>query len=490
MLIPVDQLIKKFNITIRGVLHLGAHQAEEAPQYAAAGAKRVIWIEGNPELMPVLNEELKKFQGQVAHNVLVSDKDGDEVEFKIANNFQSSSILELGTHKDHHPEISVHHTLKLKTHRLDHYFEKNNITLDDCNFLNIDLQGAELMAMKGLGDQLKNIDYIYTEINVGKVYVGCATLYQLDTFLASKGFHRVALELTKWQWGDAFYMRTDAGTMDLLANQAGAIYYQVKYNLSSWGKRWYQRLRWLPGKMLRQLKPAPVVDVNPSDNGEGFFLETYINKSISRPVIFDVGANLGEYTAMVLEVLSKKNITDYELHLFEPQAICLEKLHARFDDNKNIRINPFGLSDANGEAEIHFDFSGSSSASMYDRKEVQLNQKTTIQLRRLDSYIADNNIDRIDLLKIDTEGNEKRVLTGGGELLKPDMVKAVQFEYGGTYLDAGITLAEIAQMMINKNYRVGKLEATEIAFQDHLGNFKEDYRYSNYVAVSHKSSDK
>ncbi len=490
MLIPVEQLIQKFNITIKGVLHLGAHQAEEAPQYAKAAAKHVVWVEGNPELMPVLNEELKKYPGQVAYNVLVSDRDGDEVEFKIANNFQSSSILELGTHKDHHPEISVHHTLKLKTHRLDHYFEKNNVSLDDCNFLNIDLQGAELMALKGLGERLNVIDYIYTEINVGEVYVGCATLYQLDTFLAAKGFHRVALELTKWQWGDAFYMRQQASKMSVFANQSGALFYQVKYNLSSWGKRWYQRLRWLPGKVLRKLRPPVVVDVNPAENGEAYFMETHIHNHVARPVIFDVGANLGEYTAMALNVLAKKGINDYELHLFEPQTTCLEKLRARFDNNKNIRINPFGLSDSNGEAEIHFDFSGSSSASMYDRKEVQLDQKTTIQLRRLEDYMIENNVKRIDLLKIDTEGNEKRVLTGGGDQLNPEMIKAVQFEYGGTYLDAGITLAEIAQMMMNKNYRVGKLESRGIAFQDHLGDFKEDYQYANYVAISHEVSEK
>ena len=490
MLIPVKQLIEKYGIKISGVLHLGAHQAEEAPDYRDAGASKVIWIEGNPELMPVLTEELKKFPGQVAYNVLVSDKDGDEVEFKVANNFQSSSIFELGTHKEHHPGISVHHILKLKTHRLDHYFDRNNISLDGCNFLNIDLQGAELLALRGLGSKLNDIDYIYTEINVGEVYVGCATLYQLDKFLAEKGFHRVDLMLTKWQWGDAFYVKKKVSTAASLANQYAALYYQFIYNISSTARKIYHRLRWLPGKIYRKLVPPNAITVVPSENGESYFAEQILGLDKTRPVIFDVGANQGEYTKMITELLEKKGIADFEIHLFEPQPTCYEALKTKFANDSRYVVNPFGLSDKDGQAEIHFDFSGSSSASLFERKEVQLDKSATIDLKRLDGYLRDKNLREVHLLKIDTEGNEKQVLSGTGDMLRPEIIHAVQFEYGGTYLDAGVTLAEVVQLLMNRGYKVGKLFPKSVQFKDALGDFQEDYVYANYVAVDHVASQK
>jgi FkbM family methyltransferase len=487
MLIPVKQLIEKYGIRISGVLHLGAHQAEEAPDYRDAGASRVIWIEGNPELMPVLNEELKKFPGQVAYNVLVSDKNDEVVEFKVANNFQSSSILELGTHKQHHPGVSIHHVLKLKTHRLDHYFEKERVDLAGCNFLNIDLQGAELLALRGLGNKLDGFDFIYTEINVGEVYVGCATLYQLDKFLAEKGFHRVELRLTKWQWGDAFYVRHNVSAFARLGNQYSALYYQFIYNVSSTARKLYQRLRWLPGKILRKFVPAKVVTVDPSENGEAFFAERVLAVPGAKPVIFDVGANQGDYTEMISGILRKAGIDDFEIHMFEPQPACYELLRQKYGHDKRYFINAFGLSDHDGQAQIHFDFSGSSSASLFNRKELQLDQSAIIELRRMDEYMSKQNIGVVDLLKIDTEGNEKRVLTGVGDLLAPDRIKAVQFEYGGTYLDAGVTLAEVIQLLMNRGYKLGKLSPDRIVFKERLGEFEEDYVYANYIAVANNA---
>lgn len=488
MLIPVKQLVDKYGIKISGVLHLGAHQAEEAPDYRDVGVSNVIWIEGNPELMPVLNEELKKYPGQRAYNVLVSDKEGDEVEFKVANNFQSSSILDLGTHKEHHPGISVHHILKLKTHRLDNYFDRNGISLIGCNFLNIDLQGAELLALRGLGKKLESIDFIYTEINVGEVYVGCATLYQLDKFLSDRGFQRVDLRLTKWQWGDAFYIRKKVSVFSSLSNQTGALCYQVVYNVSSTARKIYQRLRWLPGKLYRKLLPQRIVTVNPSENGEAYFANLVLKEATHKLIIFDVGANQGEYSKMIAGILGDKGISDFEIHLFEPQPSCFEELKLKFGKDPRYIVNAFGLSDFEGQAEIHFDFSGSSSASLFERKDVQLDQKSLIDLKRMDAYLKDKGISVVHLLKIDTEGNEKSVLTGSGEFLIPSIIEAVQFEYGGTFLDARVTLAEVAQMLLNKGYKVGKLQPATIQFKNHLGDFVEDYAYSNYVAIDPNSS--
>lgn len=486
MLISVDQLYKKFGIKIKGVLHLGAHQAEEASAYKQAGASKVIWIEGNPELMPVLETELKKYSNQFVYNVLVSDTDGQTVNFNVTNNFQSSSILDLGSHKEHHPEITVHHTLSLKTQRLDSFFKKNNIDLSECNFLNIDLQGAELLAMKGLGNYLDNIKYIYTEINTGSVYKGCPTLFEMDSFLHQKGFYRIATELTKWEWGDAFYIKNDPGPIQKVNNLLSASYYQSIGFITTSTNNVYTKTRKLLGKVKRRIFPTDKKVVNPNSNGEGSFLSQIVKNAEGKIVIFDVGANVGEYTKMILNELKKQGKSNYEIHMFEPQNKCYQILFQEFCNNPSIRINNFALSDSAGQADIHYDFSGSSSASLFNRQEISLPKTETVQLKKLETYMTENHIKKVDLLKIDTEGNEKKVLLGGNNLLQPNCISAIQFEYGGTYLDAGITLAEVVQMLINKGYFVGKLRENDIEYKEELGAFTEDYAYSNYVATDKK----
>lgn len=246
MYIKIQDLIKKYNIKINGILHLGAHKAEEATDYQKISASKVIWIEGNPELIPILETELKKYANQFAYNLLVSDEDNKKVNFNVTNNFQSSSILELGSHKDHHPEINVHHMLQLKTSRLDTFFTDNNMDISDCNFLNIDLQGAEMMALKGLGGYLKHFDYIYTEINIGKVYKNCALLSELDAFLHRHGFVRTETYLTPWEWGDAFYIRKNSSYLRK-KNILFALYLQYLYSLKN-------KINKLSKRMSRKVK--------------------------------------------------------------------------------------------------------------------------------------------------------------------------------------------------------------------------------------------
>jgi hypothetical protein len=76
------------------------------------------------------------------------------------------------------------------------------------NFLNFDIQGAELKALKGMESYLDKVDYLYTEVNSDYVYKECALIGELDEYLLKFGLHRVE---TKWcgefRWGDAFYIR-------------------------------------------------------------------------------------------------------------------------------------------------------------------------------------------------------------------------------------------------------------------------------------------
>ena len=206
MLIPFNTIYKKYDLKIRGILHLGAHLLEEKADYDAKNISKVVWVEGNP----IIAEQAKAKADGVTHtvyNYLVSDTDDEEVEFNIANNGQSSSILKLGKHSMYHPDVVYTNTIAAKTKTLKTIIEDNSLDINDYNFLNIDLQGVELKAIRGLGNYLHYVDYVYTEVNSGNVYEGNDLIGDIDSYLAEYGFERVETQFTGAEWGDAFYIK-------------------------------------------------------------------------------------------------------------------------------------------------------------------------------------------------------------------------------------------------------------------------------------------
>lgn len=202
MLISFETIVKKYGKP-NGILHCGANCAEEAKAYDSQGVKDVCWIEANPELIPTLKANVKQY-GHKVIEACVSDMEGFEVVFHISNNAgQSSSFLELGTHKIQHPNVHYVKDITMKTKRLD----SMGRCWGEYDFLNLDLQGSELKAMRGLGEGIRDFKWIYCEVNKAAVYVDCPHVNEIDLFLNGFGFKRV--ETAKWigDWTDALYIR-------------------------------------------------------------------------------------------------------------------------------------------------------------------------------------------------------------------------------------------------------------------------------------------
>jgi FkbM family methyltransferase len=205
MLISFDYLLSKYKMQIKGILHVGMHEAEEIDMYEkCVGRDKILWVEAMLDKVQFCRT---KFPGILAENAVVSDSDGEDVRFNVSNNGQSSSILQFGTHKINHPEVHYVYSFQSKTKRLENVISKYKDSVN-FNFLNLDIQGVELKALKGLGDYLKNIDYIYTEVNCDYVYEKCDLVTDIDDYLSGFGFKRVE---TSWfgscKWGDAFYIK-------------------------------------------------------------------------------------------------------------------------------------------------------------------------------------------------------------------------------------------------------------------------------------------
>jgi len=201
MLIPLIDLVKKYNINFKGILHVGAHECEELIDYEMYISRdKILWIEAMPHKVEFCKGKYSNLQ--IEHAV-VSDTI-EKVLFKVANNGQSSSILEFGLHSQFHPHVHYIGAFECETQLLKNILPKYNI---DYNFLNFDIQGAELKALKGMEHYLHNVDYLYTEVNSDQVYKGCAVISELDDYLKQFGLIRVETKWTEFRWGDAFYIR-------------------------------------------------------------------------------------------------------------------------------------------------------------------------------------------------------------------------------------------------------------------------------------------
>ncbi|MEM6690962.1 MAG: FkbM family methyltransferase [Planctomycetota bacterium] len=145
--------------------------------------------------------------------------------------------------------------------------------------------------------------------------------------------------------------------------------------------------------------------------------------------MFDVGANIGQ-TAQKWSQRTRAEC----IHSFEPVPSTFEQLRQNTSSLTKVHCHPFGLSDIDGTAEINVYgssvFASTCDASPIISPENETFVKTeTIQLRTLDSFCEEQQIDRIDVLKTDTEGADLRTITGANRMLTQKRIGFVLFEF-------------------------------------------------------------
>ncbi len=138
----------------KGILHLGAHKGTEAEVYNWFG-KKVIWIEANPYVYDQLLENIYQYKNQQAYSVLLGDQDDIKKNFNISSNDgASSSIFKFSKNtlsKKYFPNrnLKMEKKILLIMNKLDTIFERNKIIASEYDHWVVDLQGAELMALRG-----------------------------------------------------------------------------------------------------------------------------------------------------------------------------------------------------------------------------------------------------------------------------------------------------------------------------------------------------
>lgn len=199
-------------------------------------------------------------------------------------------------------------------------------------------------------------------------------------------------------------------------------------------------------------------------------------------VILDIGANGGDYTAAALEEADRLQRT-VVVYALEPSARAADGLRARFIGEPRVVVVQAAAGNHRTTAQLYGGELGSSQASLISREVLTGVGAVAVPVIRLDDCLQDRSIGRVDLLKLDVEGFELAALEGLGAKLDPQVVDAIQFEYGGTTLDAGVTLRDLYRLLRDAGYLIAKLfpRAIEVRAYD---PGMEHYAYSNYVALS------
>lgn len=205
MLIPIHEVLRSNRLDVTGIVHVGAHVCDEARDYHKARIPTVTWIEGDPVLIPECERRAARYGHRVIEAV-VTDVDGGKVTFHRANNFQSSSIYDLKTHREASPEVHYVDQLELPTRTLDSLDDEHHGFVG--NMINVDIQGADLLALKGAPNLLRRIDCVYSEFNLDELYAGCGRLWEMDDYLRPFGFVRTDTKLAgPVGWGDAAWCK-------------------------------------------------------------------------------------------------------------------------------------------------------------------------------------------------------------------------------------------------------------------------------------------
>jgi len=211
-------------------------------------------------------------------------------------------------------------------------------------------------------------------------------------------------------------------------------------------------------------------------------------------VVFDVGANKGDWSAAALGLDRGTRI-----HAFEPAPVPFRELLGRFADHARegrILCNPIAASSSVGTVGFYYYDSAPTWGGLHRRSsvEAQLNLEAPVRLlvptTTLDEYCAGLGIRHIHFLKIDVEGNELEVLRGAAGLLSRRSIDYLQFEYGGTFIDANARLKDAYDFLRSMNYSIFRLEQEEFRLIDAFSDDLEDYEFRIYFAVAPRHRDR
>jgi FkbM family methyltransferase len=208
--------------------------------------------------------------------------------------------------------------------------------------------------------------------------------------------------------------------------------------------------------------------------------------TIDSPVVFDVGANIGEYSLQV-----RRHVPRAMIYAFEPAKKTYQQLVQRLDQTESIKLYNFGFSDSEKTAELYsYSVEGqeASPLSSIDPRRptqvlnVQAQSSESIQVVTIDRFCEREGIDQIHFLKLDVEGHELAVLHGAERMLDGGRISIIQFEFGPANIYSRTYFYDFWQLL-SSAYDVYRIIPSGIVPIQYYGEHLEIFLTTNYLAI-------
>jgi len=202
MLLDFESICNKYNLQIKGVIHIGAHYGQEDSLYINRNVKNRMYFEPLEKNFNILKTKVSK--NAILHKMALGNEEKNvDMYVESVNSGMSSSILKPQHHIIQYPHIVFNEIENVNMNKLDNI----DFNRDDYNFINIDVQGYELEVFKGAEKTLNHIDYIISEINKVHLYENGTLFNELINFLSQYNFELVEENWAGQTWGDGFFIK-------------------------------------------------------------------------------------------------------------------------------------------------------------------------------------------------------------------------------------------------------------------------------------------
>jgi FkbM family methyltransferase len=199
------------------------------------------------------------------------------------------------------------------------------------------------------------------------------------------------------------------------------------------------------------------------------------------PVVFDVGANVGDWSAGFQAM-----VPNARLFLFEPLPAACDVIRQR--NLRNAVLIPCAVGDAARRARFYFALPTARTASLYPRRESYFQHReyecTEVEVVTLDQMIAEHRIAFVDFMKMDIEGHELRALEGAQIALNERRIGALSFEFGSGNINSRTFFHDIWEFLTNRGFKLSRITPSGRLLP--IEEYYEDCEYfrgvSNYIA--------
>ena len=223
------------------------------------------------------------------------------------------------------------------------------------------------------------------------------------------------------------------------------------------------------------------VNFNSRSNGELRVIQAL--EVIDPQVVLDVGANRGDWSALVSERYPRCHI-----HAFEILPATFAQLRSRTAGWPQMTINNIGLAAAPGTVRMHTSTDDDLTSTAYPLEGLaehaaHYTGSEVCPVTTGERYVQEQGIERIDMLKIDVEGMDLQVIKGFGDGLQ--QIRVIQFEYGIFNIASRDLLYDFHTLLTSAGFRVVKIYPRTVEFFDYH-YLREDFLGNNYLAVRRK----